>query len=65
MVDIRIVDLMGRNIKTLLQGYDKRGFKTVSWRGEHDDGTIVSTGIYFCILNANNYIETKKIIFLR
>ena len=65
MVEIHMVDLMGRNVKTLFQGYDKRGLKTISWRGEHENGTIVPTGIYFCILNANNYKEAKKIMFLQ
>ena len=65
MVEIHMVDLMGRNVKTLFQGFDKRGFKTISWRGEHENGTIAPTGIYFCILNANNYKEAKKIMFLQ
>ena len=65
MVEIHVVNLMGRNVKTLFQGFDKRGFKTISWGGEHENGTIVPTGIYFCILNANNYKEAKKIMFLQ
>ena len=65
MVEINIIDLMGRNVNALLLTMEGPGVKTIEWDGKDSGGNNVAPGVYFCSLSASNIAETKKIVLLK
>lgn len=64
-VSLRIYDVSGRLIRTLVQGYQPSGTRTVTWTGTDDQGRAVSSGTYFYQLTAPTFSERKKMVLLR
>lgn len=57
---LRIYDIQGRLIETLVQGKINPGFHTMTW-----DASEVATGIYFVKLISGDKIKTRKIMVLK
>jgi hypothetical protein len=51
---------LGQEVTRLVNQQLKAGYHEVEF-----DGTILSSGIYFYRLQANDYVETKKMILLK
>jgi len=64
-VTLKIYDLLGREIKTLVNENQINGKYQVLWNGENNFGSNVSSGVYFYQLKAGDFIQTKKMILLR
>jgi hypothetical protein len=64
-VRIDVYDVRGRKVVTLVDEYQEPGRKTVSWNGLDAAGTAVSSGVYFCRLQAGKSIVVKKMTLLR
>lgn len=62
---MKIYDVSGRQVRTLLDTRQGPGSFVVSWDGRNDQGSKVATGIYFCRLVAGNKMISKKMIILR
>ena len=56
---------MGKEVKTLISDNLKPGRYSVQWDGRNKFGELVSSGVYFCILRTTDYIETRKMLFVR
>ncbi len=64
-VSLRIYDITGRVVKTLVATKKKTGIHTLKWNGKNDAGTKLANGIYFYGFKSDEYHKTGKIIFLR
>ena len=64
-VSIKIYDVMGRNIKTLLNEEKMGGYHTIRWDATNNFGEAVPAGIYFYTIDAGSFTNTKKMIFLK
>lgn len=64
-ITLRVYDVTGRAVRTLIDAEKQSGIKTVNWDGKDDYGREVSNGIYFCRLQTDNSTEAKKVIVLR
>ncbi|MEJ2722755.1 MAG: FlgD immunoglobulin-like domain containing protein, partial [bacterium] len=64
-VSLCIYDVSGRLIRTLIDGYESSGTKTVSWDGKNTQGQPVASGTYFYQLTAPSFSETKKMVLLK
>jgi len=64
-VVIKVYDMMGREIKTLLNEEKSPGSYSAQWNGENSYGTRVATGIYFYRVNAGILTQVKKMILLK
>ena len=64
-ISIIIYDIMGREVKTLMNQVQIKGMHTIDWNGKSEYGEFVSTGVYFLQFTSNDYIDKKKMIFLR
>jgi flagellar hook assembly protein FlgD len=62
---IRMYDIAGRVVHTLVDGHESADRKTVTWRGRNDRGEQVATGIYFCRMQAPGYTKTFKMMLLK
>ncbi len=59
-VSLKIYNLQGRLVETLVNGYRNAGEHTVNW-----DAGYLSSGIYFYRLQTENYTLTKKMNLLK
>ena len=64
-VTITIYDMLGRNIKKLINQTQDAGYKSVIWDATNDYGKPVSAGIYLYQIQAGEYISTKKMVLLK
>ncbi len=58
-VVLKIYDLMGREIRILINFKQAAGFKTILWDGKDNYGNKVSSGVYIYFLSAKS-IESNK-----
>jgi len=65
IVKLRIFDILGRLVATLLDGRQSGGIKTVTWDGRDQRGRAVSTGVYFYQLTAGGFSRTRKMLLVR
>ena len=65
LVTITIYDMLGRQVKTLINQAQDAGFKSVVWNATNDYGKQVSAGIYLYQIQAGEYISTKKMVLLK
>jgi len=65
LVDITIFDMLGRQVKTLVDQTQDAGFKSVVWNATDDYGKPVSAGIYLYKIQSGEYISTKKMVLLK
>ena len=64
-IKISVIDMMGREVKTLLNEHQKPGLKTIEWDGKNEKGEILASGIYFYQITSAEFYKTNKMIFLK
>jgi hypothetical protein len=64
-VKLTIYNVLGQTVKTLQQGYQSAGLNTVTWDGRGKDGAQLSSGIYFYRLEADKFVQTKKMSLMK
>ncbi len=64
-VSLIVYDVAGRQVRALLFGRVGAGSTTVSWDGRDDDGEFVSSGLYFCRLQAERFAQMRKVMLVR
>jgi hypothetical protein len=64
-VKMTIVNLKGQQITELISGWKEMGRHEVIWNGKSDDGSSISSGIYFVIINDGISFKSHKIMFLK
>jgi hypothetical protein len=64
-VKITIYDLLGRQIRTLIDAMQETGAYNVFWDGQSDRGDEVESGIYFYRMEAGDFVATRKMSLLR
>ena len=65
-VDLRILDVRGRVVRTLVRAESQQpGSYTYTWRGRHDDGAALPSGVYLVELRAGDERQSQKVTLLR
>ena len=64
-VVLTVYDMLGRKVRTLVNGVQDAGYRTVMWNATSDLGTPVSAGMYIYTIRANEFYEVKKMILLK
>ena len=64
-VTIAIYDVMGRNIRTLMNGRQTAGYHSVRWDAKNDTGEGVAAGMYIYTIQAGEFRATKKMVLLK
>ncbi len=70
IVNLRLFDLTGADIKSLTNSYHKSGNHTVIWDGTNSRGQLLKPGIYLLQIkvesvSGNNYNKEVKVVFTR
>lgn len=64
-VTIKVFDLLGNEVLTLLQDYVHEGKHQVEWQGNNQFHNPVNSGVYFIQLVANNFQKTIKSLLIK
>ena len=64
-VNIIIFDVMGRNIRSLLNENRNAGYHNIQWDAKNDLGEHVSAGMYIYIIQAGEHRSVKKMVLLK
>ena len=64
-VDVTVYDMLGNVVKNLVNTNQSSGYKSVQWDATNNQGEPVSAGVYLYRIQAGNFIDTKKMIFLK
>ena len=65
MVNITIYDMMGRQVKTLINDQQTAGYRSTQWNATNDADSPVSAGIYLYMIQAGDFRQTKKMVLLK
>jgi len=65
IVNITIYDMLGRIVKTLVNGSQTAGYKSIKWNATNDRNEPVSAGIYLYTIQAGEFRQTKKMVLLK
>jgi hypothetical protein len=64
-VQLVVYDLMGRTVRTLVNGSQTAGYKTVVWDSKDEAGIPVSAGMYIYELRSGSYSAIQKMVLLK
>lgn len=64
-VQLVIYNVLGQQLRTLVNGPLARGDHAFGWNGAADDGRLVPAGIYWLVLNMGTAASSQKFILLR
>jgi len=65
MVTLRIYDMLGNTVRTLVSRHQEAGHYTLAWNGRKDNGALAVSGVYFYRLETGAFIQTHKLILQR
>lgn len=64
-VSMTVYDMMGRQVKSLIQEFQPAGNHSVIWNATNDNGDLMSGGMYFYQIKAGSFLQTHKMILLK
>ena len=64
-VTLKVFNLLGQEVRTLINGRQEAGFHTVVWDGRNTSGRAVASGVYFYHLQAGTFSKAKKMLLLK
>jgi uncharacterized repeat protein (TIGR01451 family) len=64
-VVLEIYDALGRRVRQLVAGEQAAGRHEVVWDARDDRGRTVASGIYFCRMQAGDYVATRTLTLVR
>lgn len=64
-VRLTVFDLLGRQVRTLVNSPQEAGKYTVRWNGRNSDGWPVASGVYLYRLETGDYQASRRMIVLR
>ena len=60
MVTLKIYNVLGQEVATLVNARQSAGYYTVNFNAE-----LLASGIYFCVLRTDNFSSTQKMMLLK
>tara|TARA_S200000501_G_scaffold93489_1_gene86834 strand:- start:38180 stop:38665 length:486 start_codon:yes stop_codon:yes gene_type:complete len=65
VVSIKIFDISGKVVKNLINSHQDPGKKLVRWDGTNSKRVKVHSGIYFYMIKAGKFNQTKKVTLVK
>ena len=62
---LKIYNILGEKVRTLVDEPKWAGNYTVQWEGKNDKGEQLASGVYFYQLKVGDYISAKKMVLLK
>jgi hypothetical protein len=64
-VSIEIYNVLGQRVRTLVNETLDANIHVREWNGRSDDGTNLSSGIYFYKMTADDFESTRRVVLLK
>jgi hypothetical protein len=64
-VSLNIYNLLGQKVRALESGERSKGFHSISWDGEDNNGKEVASGIYLYQLATGDYKQSKRLVLIK
>jgi hypothetical protein len=64
-VVIKIFNLLGEEVRTLVDEQREAGYHSMRWDGKDKNGKLVASGVYLYQLQAGTFFKVKKMALLR
>ena len=64
-VQVKIFNLLGQEVRTLLDESVNSGKYVVYWDGKDNQGKTVNSGVYFCKMLVDNQYDVRRMILLK
>jgi len=64
-VELKVFNVLGQTVATLVSGPQEAGFHSVVWNGTDKDGSQVASGVYFYRLKTDAFTDTRKMTLLK
>ncbi|MBN1561351.1 carboxypeptidase regulatory-like domain-containing protein [candidate division KSB1 bacterium] len=64
-VELQVFNVQGQLVKTLVSQFQAGGAYQVVWDGKDMNGALVPTGVYFYQIQANDYNDIRRLVFMR
>ncbi len=64
-VRIEVFNILGQNVRTLVDERQTAGYKSVIWDGQDDAGKRVASGVYFYTIEAGGFHESRKMLLVK
>jgi hypothetical protein len=65
MVRIMVYDILGREVRTLVNGYVDAGYQSIVWDVTDNGGRPVSGGVYIYSIQSDRFNANRKMILLK
>ncbi|MGE5499667.1 MAG: T9SS type A sorting domain-containing protein, partial [Syntrophothermus sp.] len=65
MAELKIYDMLGREVKTIIEGFLRSGMHSFIWNGFNSNGTPAASGIYIYRLRTAGNTQSKKMILTK
>ena len=62
---LKIYDVVGKEVRTLINEEQTAGVRRAIWDGRNNSGSQVSSGIYFYRIQAGNFVKSMKMILMK
>ena len=62
---LKISNIFGSEITTLFHNTTEAGTHTIVWEGRDRRGRLVPSGVYFMVLRAGDFVQSRRMLFLR
>ena len=64
-VRLSVFDILGREIRVLVNRVQAQGIYHVTWDGKDKQGRSLASGIYFCTIKAGNFQARQKMLLVK
>lgn len=64
-VSLKIYNMLGQEVTTLVSETKTAGTHTVSWNGTSNQGIKVASGVYVYTIKAGEFVQSKKMTFMK
>jgi flagellar hook assembly protein FlgD len=64
-VSLKIYNLLGQEVRTLVDEIQDPGYYTVTWDGRDGSGNEVASGLYFYRLEVGDFTAVKRMVLMK
>jgi flagellar hook assembly protein FlgD len=64
-VTLKIYNMLGQEVRTLINARQEAGYKQVVWDGMNNFGAPVASGVYIYQIQAGSFVQAHKMILMK
>ncbi|MEE9166152.1 MAG: C10 family peptidase [Candidatus Neomarinimicrobiota bacterium] len=64
-VTVEVYDLLGREVVTLVEGFQRVGYYSAVWNGRDEFGKEVGSGVYIYQMSSGEFVQTRKLVVVK